>query len=298
MGQFFAKPSKDRLYLQTTNAPAEGSSSAENDLIVEVDAIVLRCAQQLDVVRNYQSPMEALKKAISSPGDMDSQREAIKSIAPNIAHIKQFFTLADDLGPVMQKVLCFLDSQLKLSDCEQMAQRFAKLAIFVLEFDQIKMMNSDIQNDFSFYKRAIAKLPTSADDYGTGIDRDNINTISVFLPKVAPMLAHIAKALTQSNALKALATVANVSCEMVKYKRVEFADVTDHLKLITSSLVIYDLCDEVGSVFAAGTQVKIRQCISVLVENDPEKALVNCVKFLCPSFKNNSTPARISSMLS
>jgi hypothetical protein len=61
----------------------------------------------------------------------------------------------------------FFPAQPQLAILSHHLSSFAQFLTQIPTFST-QMMNSDIQNDFSFYKRAIAKLPTSADDYGTG----------------------------------------------------------------------------------------------------------------------------------
>lgn len=301
MGQFFSKLGKDRLYLQRPDSADEGSSSIEPKVHTESNEILLRCTEQLSVVKSYTSPKDIIVKALSSPSDLDVQREALQGVSSNVAHIKQFYVLAKDLGPMMKTLLCQINSEDKLLDCEALARRFAKMAIFALEFDQGKMKNAEIQNDFSFFKRTLAKFSSPSDeDYGTGIDKETMMSLSLFLPKTSPMLSHVASILKDDQdkaaCASALASIANVSSEMVKFKRVDDEEsVFEYLKLITSAVILYDLVAARGA-FAAGTQVKIKQCIQVLVDSEKVE-LVNCIKFLTPNFKSNTTPSRISAML-
>ena len=77
---------------------------------------------------------------------------------------------------------------------QALVKQFAKILDFVLTFDDLKMLNPSIQNDFSYYKRTVSRLRTP--NSNTPIDMPAIsaitaemaNKISLFYAIATPML--------------------------------------------------------------------------------------------------------------
>ena len=60
--------------------------------------------------------------------------------------------------PVLLESLCANDPLHALEAKQALAKQFAELIEFVMAFDELKMKNPAIQNDFGYYRRAISRM--------------------------------------------------------------------------------------------------------------------------------------------
>lgn len=93
-------------------------------------------------------------------------------------------------------------SPLKHLETQQaLVKQFSCMLDFVLKFDEFKMLNPSIQNDFSFYKRTISRIrspnPNIAQEF-IGIKDltpELANRISLFYANATPMLRALSDAM-------------------------------------------------------------------------------------------------------
>jgi len=57
--------------------------------------------------------------------------------------------------------LCYGDPIKNLEEKQAVTKQFADLLHFILVFDDLKMNNSNIQNDFSYYRRTLSRIKMS-----------------------------------------------------------------------------------------------------------------------------------------
>lgn len=114
------------------------------------------------------------------------------------------------------------DSMTSLQHLEQqqaLVKQFACILDFVLKFDDLKMLNPSIQNDFSFYRRTISRLGSSTSPLPTQLTAINelsaelTNKISFFYAHSTPMLRVMADATL--NFVKANPTLNENTTEML-----------------------------------------------------------------------------------
>merc|ERR1711916_92279 len=77
--------------------------------------------------------------------------------------------------------------------------QFAEILQFVLKFDDLKMNNPAIQNDFSYYRRTLNRLKMNnagADDSAV-VSNEEANRMSLFYAYPTPMLKTISDATTK-----------------------------------------------------------------------------------------------------
>ena len=76
-----------------------------------------------------------------------------------------------------------------VSNRQALASQLGDLLDFALQFDQAKMTNSSIMNDFSQYRRSISKL---RDHPMASIKEAEANSISMFIANHIPMTTSLA----------------------------------------------------------------------------------------------------------
>jgi hypothetical protein len=115
---------------------------------------------------------------------------------------------------------------------QALVKQFAEILDFVLKFDDLKMTNPSIQNDFSYYRRTVSRLrianqenPIFADN-NVNIGNEVANRMSLFYAQPTPMLKVLSdstshfvlnnKDLPIENTTETLGTMAKVCQRMIE----------------------------------------------------------------------------------
>lgn len=115
---------------------------------------------------------------------------------------------------------------------QALVKQFSCLLDFVLKFDELKMLNPSIQNDFSFYRRTINRIRSPNPNHKTdlmGIEDlspEFANRMSLFYANATPMLNSLANStlnfvtsnplLPIENITETLGTMAKVCQRMIE----------------------------------------------------------------------------------
>jgi hypothetical protein len=151
------------------------------------------CGDQIRKV-NYYSNL----KAISKPSK-ESEEEAWTAVSPAVGKLKEFFDFSvviDDCFSRLLKHLCTMRGNdtiaSNLERYQATGSLFANLLTFALDFDDLKMTNSSIQNDFSYYRRTLTRLKTFPENkhlLENAVVKDDLaNRMSLFYAYPTPML--------------------------------------------------------------------------------------------------------------
>jgi len=85
----------------------------------------------------------------------------MKAVLPAVDQLKTFYDFAQELQETFPKLLsslCKEDPKAGLSHQQALAKQMGDVIDFVLQFDDLKMTNPAIQNDFSYYRRSLNRL--------------------------------------------------------------------------------------------------------------------------------------------
>ncbi|NXX68734.1 FA49A protein, partial [Spizella passerina] len=101
-------------------------------------------------------------QAIQNPNDIQLQEKAWNSVCPLVVRLKRFYEFSLRLEKALQSLLesltCPPYTPTQHLEREQaLAKEFAEILHFTLRFDELKMRNPAIQNDFSYYRRTISR---------------------------------------------------------------------------------------------------------------------------------------------
>ncbi|CAK6984244.1 CYFIP-related Rac1 interactor B-like, partial [Scomber scombrus] len=83
-----------------------------------------------------------------------------------------------------------------LEQRQAMARQFAHILHFTLRFDELKMTNPAIQNDFSYYRRTISRMRINnvSANAGNEVNNELANRMSLFYASATPMLKTLSDA--------------------------------------------------------------------------------------------------------
>lgn len=286
-------------------------TDAEKEIHANVSAVLNKGPNILERLSSYQGCEDFIRKAITNPGP-ETEEAAWEAVLPAVDELKQFYDFSLELEEVFPKLLvalCKTDPKANLANLQSLAKQLANVFDFVLRFDDLKMVNPAIQNDFSYYRRTLNRMKLSKKDLNISIRDELANRMSLFFAYPTPMMNVInettVKFLSQGegvpreNVTNALATMANICQEMVEKKTFENTDTNMFcLRSMTGSIILFDHLHATGA-FSRKSPIHIKGCITVLRNiNGPAKdGLLNALRFTTIHLNDPDTPANIRHLL-
>jgi len=182
-------------------------------------------------------------------------------------------------------------------------KQLADVLDFVLRFDDAKMINPAIQNDFSYYRRSLSKHKNKVE---VKIKDDLANRMSLFFAYPTPMLRVITE--TTLNVVKAntvqktevvggFTLMANICLEMVEQAKFQNPQTNLFcLRAMTAAIVLVDHLDDLGA-FHRKTQIHIKNAIAALKIQSGTDSLLNALRFSTVHLNDADTPAPTKQML-
>ena len=152
----------------------------DRDAAAAIDA----AAEALTALDHYTPNPEPIRAAISSPSDPGIAVTCATALFPNVEAIAGWHGLAalaakeiDRLSDLIAKTAAPPAPPLIASDPSR-TTALAKLVHFCWKFDQGKLMQPGVQNDFAGYRRVVGKVPADTD--GLTVGEAQTNEISMW----------------------------------------------------------------------------------------------------------------------
>jgi len=286
-------------------------SEDEMDLYNRLKAILDRSNIILEKLFRYSGCEEYIRKAITTPGP-ETEEAAWNAVLPAVDQLQEFFDYAVELEtgfPKLLVALCKDSAKNSLQNQQALAKQLAEVFDFVLRFDDAKMTNPAIQNDFSYYRRTLNRMKISKKELNIKIRDELANRMSLFFAYPTPMMKVISDTTSKflstdttcprENVTAALAAMANVCQGMVINKKFS-SDQTNMfcLRAMTGAVILFDHVDAQGA-FSKKTPVNIRGVINVLktYTTSPTDGLLNALRFTTVHLQDPQTPNNIKQML-
>jgi len=200
-------------------------------------------------------------------------------------------------------------SELTILTHQALVRELALMLDFLLSFDQKKMMEPQIQNDFSFYKRSMSKQSEAhLSDLEWSVSNEKAGFVSMFLAQAIPLQKEVATQLAMDPAcLKILAIVCNACLDLLKENKFGKDGDSQRLALraMTAAFVIYDHGNTECGAFSRRSMTKATKIVA-LITKDYEQlygnkehlaGLANMIKFATANFNDKDTPASIKNAL-
>nr|CAB3244497.1 protein FAM49B-like [Phallusia mammillata] len=286
-------------------------------------------------LKSYKGAGEEIRIAISNPSNQEKQADTWHAIIPLVKQLKEFYEFSKHLQKCVQELLRALTCQplsplQHLETKQALAKQFAEIMHFTLKFDDLKMNNPAIQNDFSYFRRTMSRRGMNSAaagiDYDEGkcISTEMANEMSLFYAEATPMLKTLSDATTRfvqenadvetERALEVLSTMANICKVMLenpKPQGTSFAAVDDArfqmgadtvsfcVRVMVGVIILYDHVHKEGA-FAKGSRIDIKGSIKVLKDQNGKvkvKSLLNALRYTTKHLNDESTPKAIHKML-
>ncbi|KAH9406148.1 Protein fam49b [Tyrophagus putrescentiae] len=284
-------------------------TESEQDVYIMVEGVLFDAADILQDLQMYKGASAEIRQAIANPHNHELQMKAWNTVVPLVCRLKIFFEFSIRLEEVVHLLLSELCSErmtsLKHLETQQaLVKQFADILDFVLKFDDAKMLNPSIQNDFSYYRRTISRLRTGPGPWGADA-AGRLRRPARPLRGDGQPHAYVSSSMSQEVTAETLGTMAKVCQRMIENQ--DFVARFQHegtvlfvLRVMVGVIILYDHVHPVGAFSkAAAAHIDVRGSIKVLKEQPPTvvEGLLNALRYTTRTLNEETTPKSIKSLL-
>jgi hypothetical protein len=281
------------------------SEPTGNDLQVynTCHAVLERRAHILNLMESYTGCSALIQKALSNPNP-ENEKIAWDTLIPSIEVLKEIYEYSDALMTTAQSLLSSLcRTGSSLENQQALAKLLCDLFNFVLQFDDKKMVNPNVNNDFSYFRRSNSKIKNAG--YKVNIPDDMANKMSLFYAYPTPMMTMVSSRLdfvrgsSKGEVILGLSCFANVCLNMVEKAKFTDRDMNIYcLRAMTAAIILCDHISENG-VFCRRSPINIRNAVLILKNKADElgtTGLINSLKYTSKHLKDEDTPEAITAL--
>jgi len=315
-----SKEDSQQIFLDFENARP---TIEEQEVWEVVNTVLENSSKVLEDLRNYRGASDEIREAISNPKDENLQEIAWQQVLPLVDKLKSFYEFSMELETVVPQLLhalCVSGASAvdRLTNKQALAKQFAEVLHFTLKFDDLKLTNPNIQNDFSYYRRTLSRKRIANEDKGLNIDdqaqvsTEMANRMSLFYAYPTPMLKTLSDATSKfvsenknlpiENTTDMLSTLCTLCRVMVENEEIAQKFENEETKLFVLSVmvgvvILYDHVHPVGA-FVKGSAIDMRATIRVL-KDQPEgtDGLFNALRYTTKHLNDETTPKNIRMLL-
>jgi len=269
----------------------------------------------LDRLRSFKGCGEHIREAITNPSP-ENEEAAWAAVVPSVDILKEFYEFSVALEKALKKLLEVLCAEAKddddLADHQALTRKLAQIFDFVLRFDDMKMTNPAIQNDFSYYRRILNRIKLSnKKDAGITVNDELANAMSLFFAYPTPMMNSLIKvtsnvttgepAIPIETVSKFLARMSNSCHAMAESQKSTMDDTTAMLcfRTMTGTILLYDHVNPRGA-FHKKSPIMIRNAVVALKSytgKEKTDSLINALRFNTIHLNDEDTPSPIKALL-
>eukprot|EP00039_Didymoeca_costata_P018469 m.333591 g.333591 ORF g.333591 m.333591 type:complete len:326 (-) comp17177_c0_seq1:93-1070(-) len=305
------------FFIDFENAKPNDSERAVYD---QVQAVLTNSQNVLESLAAYAGAGDHIRAAISNPNDDALQTAAWDSVCPLVSKLKSFYEYSSEVEgilPILLEGLCSTAPVESLETKQALAKQWAEILSFVLKFDDLKMNNPAIQNDFSYYRRTLSKMKMkdpSSDDSAV-VSNEEANRMSLFYAYPTPMLKCVSEATSKfvsenksipientTDCLAIMATVCRIMIEQPNYYD-RFTDKNETIafcqRVMVACVIVYDHVHLVGAFAKKNSAIDIKATIKALKmhENSGHDTLMNALKYTTKHLNDEETPKAVKALL-
>lgn len=294
-------------------------TAEESAVYEEVKAILDQSAHILEELDDYKGAGDFIRNAISQPANQEVQTSTWQAVCPLVGKLQRFHQFSLALDGVLHKLLqalCTEDPMTSLHNKQALSKQFAEILHFVLKFDELKMSNPAIQNDFSYYRRTLSRVKM-ANPGGSDVavvSDEEANRMSLFYAYPTPMLKSVSdstgnfvkenRSIPVENTTDTLSVMASVCREMIENpdysSRFENPDtILFCQRVMVGAIILYDLVHSVGAFSKKNPSIDIRASIRALRmhDNPHVEGLMNALRYTTKHLNDDDTPKAVKQLL-
>jgi len=292
----------------------------EKEIHAMIGDVLTKSEGVLEKLFAYKGCEEFIRKAITTPGP-DTENAAWAALLPAVETLQEFYEFSTEIEKVYPKLLHQLfgagtsdnvDLKQSLEGQQSLAKQLADIFDFALRFDDAKMVNPAIQNDFSYYRRSLSRMKLNNKGGDIKIKDELANRMSLFFAYPTPMM----KVLTDTTVnfvngtnggtpvdkiqvVNGFSLMANVCLDMVE--KAKFKNTKTNmfcLRGMTGAILLVDHVDEHGA-FQKKCAINMKGAISQLKSftEASTDGLLNALRYTTKHLNDPDTPAAIKNLL-
>eukprot|EP01105_Mastigella_eilhardi_P028654 TRINITY_DN95_c2_g1_i3.p1 TRINITY_DN95_c2_g1~~TRINITY_DN95_c2_g1_i3.p1 ORF type:complete len:346 (+),score=132.09 TRINITY_DN95_c2_g1_i3:88-1038(+) len=287
-------------------------SAEEQGLWNQIHSVLQQGPALLEKLKAYTGCETYIRAAITNPCP-ENEETAWNKVLPGVDQLQEFFDFSLQLEqhfPKLIVALCKDDPKASLANKQALAKQLGDVFDFVLRFDDAKMINPAIQNDFSYYRRTLNRMKLAKKDGNIKVRDELANRMSLFFAYPTPMMKVISETtakfldankttIPKENVNEALAVMANTCCDMVDKKRFDKPDTNLFcLRAMVGALILYDHIAD-GGAFNKKSPIHVKDCVTVLKAFNEANidGLMNALRFTTVHLNDQDTPSAIKQLL-
>jgi len=312
------KNSGPKVPLITLNLGAEPVSDEERKIFDKFAAALTKCPDLLNLLLNYSGCEEFIRAALNDP-NAETEGAAWKAVQKSVDKLHKFYKWAlameDDFSRLLV-TLCGGDATSKVQANQALVSQLSAIFDFAFHFDEKKMVNPAIQNDFSYYRRVLSrmksgtakvKMSKSKDDKNKSkVTEEIANKMSFFFAYPTPMMKVLIdtsfksdEEIQRDELVAGLSLMANVCLAMLeKDPSLDTKSKMQLLCAMTGCVILVDHLTPQGA-FHKKSPIRIKQCIA-FVKNFTEQStdfLLNSLRFTTLHLNDDQTMPEIKKLL-
>jgi len=244
----------------------------------------------MEALHAYEGNQTLIQKALGAGSDVVAREEAFKGMFPNVHAVKGFFETAGAMDEAVAAVLRELVRRPVAEHPDELLAILVSMLEAVFLFDWAKMSKPAVQNDFSFYRRELAKNANMPD---LPVDDSEASSISMFIAHGSPLLTSMQTNLTalsrELTGIPAfLAEFVNGLGVHISQLRKGKSDPEKEQKLILAmviSVALYDRMDPLGA-FVRGSNIDMKRAVLTIKkwDSDLQTASLNTLHYSTKTF--------------
>jgi len=221
------------------------------DFYNEVTLNLEKSNEMLKHIREYKTSQDSVRESMKNP-TAENQRSSFEDILRNVDRIKTFYNYCNnEVVKLFQQLRIEIErvEEEKVEESEQLkrqeawAKQLAQLISFVVQWDQLKMRQPQLLNDFSYYKRNLSKQ-AKAFKLNQDEEERSAGLISFWLAESMPMCKTLGESLEDPQSKKLLRDIGDFCCSLVKHKKFEGVSRRENeilcLRCAVGCIVLYD----------------------------------------------------------
>jgi len=293
---------------------AEPQTEKEKEIHSQVADVLNKAEQILEKLAGYKGCEEFIRAAISKPSE-ETDKAAWAAILPAVETLQEFYEFSVEVEKIYPKLLTSLfqaedDLKRNLQGQQSLAKQLADIFDFALRFDDKKMLNPGIQNDFSYYRRTLSRIKMTNKGAEIKIKDELANRMSLFFAYPTPMMKVLTDTTVQflknepcpinkQQVIAGFSLMANVCLDMVEKNK--FQNVKTNmfcLRGMTGSIVLVDHLDPQGAFHKRST-INVKGAITKLKNftEDATEGLLNALRYTTVHLNDPETPPTVKLLL-
>jgi len=260
----------------------------------------------LGLITKYGGCEDVIRKALNEPGPAEvTAWESVSAAVDKLYEFYQFSLQLEKTWPQILEQVCQTDPTAGVQNNLCITAQIAQIFSFVFHFDESKMMNPAIQNDFSYYRRVLGRMKDRKQKMK--VDEELANKMSFFFAYPTPMMKVMIDSTTtiekEKRALlvNGLSMVANVCHNNINTNGATLGN--DNIMLLlcamTGCIILVDHLREEGA-FDKKSPLNIKNQITHLKTGQnpqPTDFLLNSLRFTTLHLNSEHTMPVITKLL-